>query len=361
MRNYHVAGELALTTSQKGFNLYQANRPGSRGPVPFATTSPFEQGIQFTIEASRRLGEKLSPKEASSYWTHETKKIAIQDPVGFMWNLARKTLYFFQQFQLTDHYNIDFMSQFVLFFRIPFFTFNLILPFGMAGMAVNLFRSRKSLVSGLIFSSYASTLIIFFTVTRYRLPLLIILIVFAVMGMADLLSYARKKQLSQIGVYSAILVAFIVIESLPTRRQGDVTAYLNTHAIILNSKGLGGEAVEYWKKSSEMKGQYSAFANLSLAGKYAGREDIERADYYLTRIHDDSFAAAQKYSLIGDIMIREKRIKDAISAYEKSLQINSGQRGVRQRLVKIFSKIDKRRAVAEYEKLRYVSSFYDIL
>jgi len=53
MRNYLVAGKLALTTSQGGFNLYLRNSLGNPDPyyrpVPFATSSPFEQGIQLQV------------------------------------------------------------------------------------------------------------------------------------------------------------------------------------------------------------------------------------------------------------------------------------------------------------------------
>jgi hypothetical protein len=59
-------------------------------------------------------------------------------------------------------------------------------------------------------------------------------------------------------------------------------------------------------------------------------------------------------------MLQQKQIKRAIQAYKKSLAINSGQRHIREKLVKIFDKIDKKRALVEYEKLKYISSFYDL-
>jgi len=120
-RNYAVAQKFALTTSQSGFNLYLANKPGGFGPVTFASTSPFEQGIHFTIEASKRAGKTLTPTEASAYWTSEIIKYAISRPGAFLKTLLQKTVYFFQQFQLTDHYCINFISRFVTFFKFPYF------------------------------------------------------------------------------------------------------------------------------------------------------------------------------------------------------------------------------------------------
>ena len=190
--------------------------------------------------------------------------------------------------------------------------------------------------------------------------MLIILIPFAVMGINNLLSYIKKRQFNKIGIYSTIAIALFVIEFLPVRGTGDMTAYYNTHAINLNSKGFEDEAIQYWEKSSRMRKPYSAFANLALAGKYYRKGDIQKAAYYLDRIPDNSFAAAPKYEMIGDMMMDQRQIKKAISAYEKSLEINSGQRRTRIKLVKIYRKIDKQRALQEYEKFKYISSFYDI-
>jgi tetratricopeptide (TPR) repeat protein len=365
IRNYKVSGEFVVTASQSGFNLYIANNPQNKDPyyrpLPFATTSPFEQGVQFTIEASKRVGEKLSPQEASSYWIREVIKTATQQPAAFIWKIFQKTLALFNRFEAGDHYHIDFVSDFAQFFRFPYLALWSILPFGMAGMAANVLGSKKLLSVSSVFVLYGLTLIVFFPTSRFRLPMLTILIPFAVMGISNLRSYMKQKQFNKIGLYSAIAIGFFVVEFLPIRGINDMTAYYNTHAIILNSKGLKDEAIKYWEASSQMNRAYSAFANLSLAEKYYKKGDIQKAVYYLDKITEDSFAAAQKYALLGDMMMQEKQIKRAIHAYEKSLAINSGQRHVRKKLVKIFEKIDKRKAMVEYEKLQYVSSFYNIL
>lgn len=364
VRNYLVSGEIAPSTSHSGFNLYLGNNlqnpdPYYR-PVPFASSSPFEQGVQFTIEASRRANKKLSSQEASSYWTYQVIKEALERPAAFLWKIFQKALVFFNRFEAGDHYNIGFISSFVPFFRLPFFSFWLILPFGMAGMAANIARSRKSLAVCSIFFLYAFTLITFYTSMRLRAPMLIILIPFAVMGITNILSYIRNRQFNRIVIYTAIAAVFFVIEFLPVQGTNDITAYYNTHAIILDSKGFEDEAIEYWEKSSRMNKPFSAFANLCLVEKYYRKGDVQKAAYYLDKIPDDSFAAASRYELIGDIMLHEGKVKKAISAYKKSLEINSGQRKTRLKLIKIYDKTDKKKASEEYEKLKYISSFYNI-
>ena len=365
VRNYRVAGRLALTTSQAGFNLYLGNNlenpdPYYR-PAPFAWSSPFKQGIQFTIEASRRTNKRLSPGEASSYWTHEVVKIALEQPAPFTWKICQKILAFFNQFEAGDHYHVGFVSNFVKFFKFPFFSLWLILPFGMAGMAVTIFGSRKLLALSSIFLLYAATLIAFHTNTRYRLPLLVVLIPFAVMGIGCLFSFIKNRQIKGIVIYLSIAIAFFIVEFLPVRGTGDMTAYYNTHAIILNSKGFEDKAMQYWEESSRMNKPFSAFANLSLAARYFMKGDMQKAVYYLDKIPDNSFVAASKYEIKGDFLANQGQIEKAISAYQRSLEINSGQRRAQLKLARIYNRIDKKRALQEYKKLSYISLFYDVL
>ncbi|MBW1893997.1 MAG: tetratricopeptide repeat protein [Deltaproteobacteria bacterium] len=360
IRNYRVAGKTSATVSQSGFNLYMCNNLEYGYPLPFATTSPFDQGIQFTIEASRRSGKKLTPGEASSYWTNEVIKTALEQPKAFMWRIFRKVLAVFNRHEKGDHYHMGFLSNFVAFFKFPFPGICLILPIGMAGMAIKMFGSRKSSALAAIFLVYASTLIAFFINIRVRLPLLVILIPFAAVGINCVVSYIEEKQLEKIAIFLIVTISFFIIAFIPMRRSGDMTAYYNTHAIILDSKGLENEAIAYWEKSSRMKRHYSPFADLSLAKKYYNKNDIPRALNYLENISEDSFAASHKYTLTGDIMMQQKQIEKAVEAYEKSLEINSGHRRTRKKLIKTLLKTDKKRATEEYKKLKYISSFYDL-
>ncbi len=360
IRNYMVAGESSATPSQSGFNLFICNNIKEGYPVSFASTAPAEMGIHFTIEASRRVGKKLSPGEASRYWTNEVLRTALEDPGAFTWRQVRKLLNFVNWFEKGDHYHIGFLSDYIRFFKFPFLGLWLLLPFGMTGMILNMFRSRKASALSAIFIIYALTLVAFFTNARVRLPLLVVLIPFAVLGLDIFLSYIKSDQLKNVLIYSVVVLTFFIIEFLPVRDTNDMTAYLNTHAIVLNSKGLEDEAIEYWERSSSLEKHYSDFANISLAGKYYTRGDMQNAVYYINKITDDSFAAANKYDMIGDMMVTQGQLENAISAYEKALQFNSGLRATRTKLIKVLWRVDKQKALEENDRLEYINSFYNL-
>ena len=365
IRNYLVAGKVGLTTTQTGFNLYLGNNPGNPDPYyrpdPFASSSPFEQGIQFTIEASRRAGKSLSSEEASRYWTGEVLHMAMSEPAAFAMKVWQKTLVLFNRFEACDHYDIDFIGNFVRFFKFPFIGIWLILPLGLAGMLTAGTKNRTAFALSAILGVYALTLIIFFTNARYRLPMVVILIPFAVSGLERFIASCREKNPRHVYAYLAVVTVFAIIAFLPVRGTDDRTAYYNTHAIILDSKGFPDEAVRYWKMSSDMHKPFSAFANLSLAGKYAQKGNIQEAHSFLEKIRDDSFAAAFKYELMGDILIRQRKPEMAIQAYETSLKINSGLRIPRTKLIHLYRIKDPEKAVQEEEKLKYINSFYDLM
>ena len=365
IRNYRVAGELALTTTQTGQNLYYGNNPNSEAPyyrpAPFASSSPFEEGVQFSIEASRRQGKKLSHREASLYWTAEVIKTAIQSPGIFFWKLIRKILALFNRFESGDHYHIGFVSNFIRFFKLPFLSLWLLLPFGLAGMVVDGLESRVSRAMVTVFCLYGLTLVVFFSSTRLRLPLLIILIPFAIKGVRHLLLFIKERPPARTKIYVTLVIVFFVMEFLPVRGTGDMTPYYNTHALILDSRGFKLDAMQYWEKSSQMNREFSVYAHLSLAGKYFKSHNIDKAFYYLEKVPDNSFAAAHKYELFGDIMMEQKQVEKAVEAYEKSLEINSGQKKVLLKLLLIYGKTDEQKAEQTHDKLKYVASFYNVL
>jgi len=364
IRNYVVAGELALTTSQSGFNLFMANNINNPDPyyrpVPFASSSPFEQGIQFTIEASRRVGKKLTSREASDYWTAQTIKQAVSNPFVFAVKTGQKFLVVFNNFEACDHYNIEFISNFAKFFKIPFLNFWMVFPLFMLGVITSC-KDRRTKVLITVLSIYGATLIIFFTNGRYRLPMMSVMIPFAALGIAQLYSDLKKKLYVLFTKHTAVCAVCLVVAFLPVRATDDVTAYYNTHAIILSSKGYINEAMLYWKKSSEMNKPFSDFANLSLADLYYRRGYIQEGNTYLHKIKDDSFAAAQKYQIMGDLLIYKKEPDAAAAAYEKSLSINSGQRLPRKKLIELYKIKDPQKTQNELQTLKYIESFYDLM
>ncbi|MBI9082516.1 MAG: glycosyltransferase family 39 protein [Desulfobacterales bacterium] len=362
VKNYRETGQMALTAAG-GFNLYLANNPDNPcpyyRPVPFAVSTPAFQATQFTIEASRRSGRRLSSREASAFWTREVFDRTRDRPGWFVGKLFQKVLALFNRFESADNYDIDFISRFVTFFSLPFFCIGLMIPLGMAGILRAMIKKERSAVHLFLISFvYASTLVLFFTNIRIRLPLLVVWIPYAVYGLWSIIEDICQYRAKAAGLFLGMVLFFAIISRISLSCSDDLTGHYNTHAVNLMRKGREAEAISFWKASAEMEKPYSAYANLSLAGYYFNRGFPEKALGYLDRIPDSSFAAAQRYERIGDLLL-PGNVGGAVAAYEKSLSNNSGQLEPRMKLLRLFKRYDPRRAEIESQKIDYVASFYN--
>ncbi len=364
-RNYRVSNTIGITSSQAGFNLYLGNNLENSGPyyrpVPFAVPSPFKQGIQFTIEASGRSNMKLTPDQASSFWMREVIRTGIEQPEALFYKLLQKALVLINRFEAGDHYHIGFISDFVTFFKFPLPGFGLIFPFGMAGILLVFRKNKVAFALLAVCCLYGVTLIAFFCNTRYRLPMVIVLIPYAVLGFKEFLGAIRRQKRQKIIAYTFMIILFAVISNLPVKGTKDLSAYLNTHALILNKKGNHREAIKYWRKSSEMNQPFSAFANLSLAGQHFRMGNISIARFYLNKIREGSFAGAMKHHMQGLIYENLGNLEKAAAEYRKALKINSGLKRVHKKLIRIYQRIDNQQAKKQMEQLNYIETFYDLM
>lgn len=362
IRNYRVAGEFVLTTPQSGFALYAGNRLGNPDPyfrpVPFAIPEPSEQMIQMTIEASRRQGRTASAAEASAFWARETLREMAGRPGQAVWKLLQKTLAVFHRSETCDHYHLGFVSSFVPILRLPFLAFWGIFPFGMAGALMAARNSRPARYLLALAVSYAGTLVLFYPGARFRLPLVAVLLPLAAAGILAAALAVRAGESRRLGAPAAAFLLAAVVQFLPLRAADDLAAFYNTHAILLHERGRTPEAISYWRSAAERKEPYSAFSNLALAGLYLNARDAESATRSVLRIPDDSFAAALKYDFWGDIHVVRGRLDLAAGAYARALGQNSGLRATREKLIRVYDRLDAAKAAAERERLQDIAAFY---
>ncbi|MCF8056679.1 MAG: hypothetical protein K9K37_08575 [Desulfocapsa sp.] len=366
IRHYQINDHIRITPLQSGFLLYANNNYSNSSPyyqpVAFASSHPKEQGIQFTIEASRRMGRKVTAAEASNFWKKEVLSTVIENPWYWLKKLGQKSLSFLSFAEVDDHYHIGFIASLVPWFAYPFFPSWLFFLLGITGLtaAVMLNRSRTPLWPlAVIFFSYGATLILYSTGTRFQLPLLVILLPVSVFTGERVFFLFREKAWKKISACLFLLVSFTVLGLLPLQGGRPMAGHYNTYAFLLNRNGQESDAVIWWEKSAILNEPYSAYANLFLSGKYYHRYGKDKAVTTLEEIPDSSFVAAAKYASLGDILLHHGQVEQAQEHYEKSLAINSGQKRVHQELIDILRRKNDKRLKKEIEKLQLIKSFYN--
>jgi hypothetical protein len=345
-----------------GFEFYLGNHlDGSErpyySPVRFATASPSTHGVQFTIEASHRLGRDLSLSESSAYWTAEVVKQARARPGEFGKRLFRKALVVFHRSEEADNQSIRSLRHHVPFFRIPLLAFWLVMPLGMAGLVVFSARDPRARTLLAVVLVYCLTMIAVFSNMRIRLPLLLVLIPYAVLGLRSLLQRDAWNARTAT-VYAVLVLAFGALANAPLPGAGDLSGSHNDHAAALFRTGRTDEAARVLEESIARGGHYAEYAKISLAGLRMLEDDEAGARALLDTIPDDGELAASKQIYLGDLARWRDDLAGAAAAYEKAVSIHRGDVMTRRKLIQVLAKVAPERVPAEQAELERVLRFY---
>ena len=195
-----VGGDLVLLTSNAGMNFYvgnhAANSTGRYRPPPFAHANPLHEELDFEAEPLRRTGQTertMRPSELSRFWFREAAKEIRDDPGHFFRHTWRKTRLFFNHFEVPDNQSYYYFREHVApMLRLPLPTWGLLLPLGLLGMALSA-SNRRALFLSVCFAGYALSVILFFNLSRYRLPMAPLIIVFASFAVFELAALVRRR------------------------------------------------------------------------------------------------------------------------------------------------------------------------
>jgi len=185
-RNYVVADDFVLITGQAGQNFFignhRKNRTGEYKAPDFVEAHPFHEQEDFRKEGERRTGHAMPPSELSRFWFGEALREIRADPKHFRSHLLRKTRVFFNDYEVPDNQSFAFFAHYLSrLLAAPLPTFGFLLPLAVCGAAFAR-SNRRALFLALFVLVYSASVIAFFNMSRYRIPLLPALFVLAAVG-----------------------------------------------------------------------------------------------------------------------------------------------------------------------------------
>lgn len=192
IRNYAVGHEFALLTTGGGEVFYIGNNADANGrylPPPFVHAEPDREHDDFIARAGELSGRKLTPGESSSFWLRQGLGWIRSNPGAWLRLLGRKMIIFWNAYELPDNYNYYEVRQILLrplslpglflFAPLSLFTFGLVTPLGLVGIALTWRRWRDLLLVYLVLFGYMGTVLLFFNFSRFRVPIVPFLCLFA--------------------------------------------------------------------------------------------------------------------------------------------------------------------------------------
>lgn len=219
IRNVVVAHEFSLVSSHGGLNFYIGNHDGATGfyqVVPGVTPNITGQQEDVRRVASAALGRSVTDSEASDYFVNQSLSWMTSHPADAAWLMARKLGWTFRAQHIALPYSYPFYQYdaptWLRFFPIgPW----LLIPLGLVGLLFAAPRTphpahpRTAFLLWCAFvPCYSAAVALFFIAERYRLPLLVPLVV----GAGGAVDYAwRLASARQFRALAAPLVTALII------------------------------------------------------------------------------------------------------------------------------------------------------
>ena len=324
IRNYVVGHDFVLTTSQAGQNFYIGNNPMARGffeNPPHIRLNPKYEEADFRAEALRRTKRKfMKPSEISNYWFKEGVQFIQTHPGKALRLLLRKTAMFWNRFEIPDNYNYYFVRHKVLILRILFLSFGIIAPLGLFG----LFLARKlpgTWLFIIFIFGYMASIVPFHMASRYRLPIVPVLIVFAGYTLARASHAVRAGAFKKIilGLVSVAAIAMIVNWKV-VDETGTFKAPLTDLGVIAAEAGDYDKAMSYYEEALEIDPHYApALYNTGNALVEQGQFDKAVAAYQKVLEADPEFLVA--YENLGKSYIKIGRFEEALETFDRVLSL----------------------------------------
>jgi len=192
-RNILLSKEFTFISSNSGINLYIGNHPD------FETKFNIRNGVEWRALRLEALSAGAStPAEDNRYFLEQTIKNVISHPFAVLFTGLKKIIISFSGDETSRNFSIDPLrkhskaARVLLWkwkiFGVTVFAFptGLIVPFSIMGLLIfslNKVKSKRvffnGILPGLVAFSHIFGMILFFPCTRYRLPVVVLLIPYA--------------------------------------------------------------------------------------------------------------------------------------------------------------------------------------
>lgn len=224
LRNALVGRDFEIISWNGGVNFYIGNHPNMDGTLAVRPGLRWETLMHFPktragLDRHSEWSKWFYKSTLRLMWAHKKRTIA---------NLMRKFLWVWYGPEIQrneDEYYLRKVSPMyaVLLWRKGNFgfPFGVIAPLALLGMTMNFHSRRKLLLLyGYVFTQVLM-LVAFFPCSRYRAPMVPILLIFAAAAIFEIISLIRRKRIGDLIPLACMLIAFAVVPSIsPPRFQG---------------------------------------------------------------------------------------------------------------------------------------------
>jgi 4-amino-4-deoxy-L-arabinose transferase-like glycosyltransferase len=323
LRNYVVAKEWVLISTNGGINLYIGNNP--RASETVGARPGFEwQRLQ---RNAQRNGVE-SPTAADRYFRQETLDYLREDPLGFLQGLGRKTGRLLAARELPRNQDLYAHAEHssllkALVFRLGGFAlpFGLVAPLALLGIVTSLKGGRGRLVAAGIPALYALSIVLFFVSSRYRVVLAPPLVIFAAHGVHWIGTREAKwwvAGVALVAVAAALVNRSVASPADATNFAAEMHTVLGHQSLVRNDLGAAEEELRRALQIDPESDEAHDFLGVVRLRESRWTDAIE----HLSRATTINPTFAEAHVHLGDAWAGQDSVGRAIAQYEKAVAID---------------------------------------
>lgn len=220
VRNAVAGDDLVLISSQGGVNLFIGNNPASDGSaavIPGARPGLWESYHDSIAMAEKAEGRALKPSEVSRHFLKRALAFVRHHPGDWFELTLKKVGYFWNQAEFTNNQPVRFFAErygpVVGWMPIGFW---LVGPLSLLGLILSLRRWRRFFPLYGFVLVYSASVIVFFVCTRFKMPVMPVLIILACGAVEWLMRTLKLKRWRPLVVALLLLIpAFWWVNAKP--------------------------------------------------------------------------------------------------------------------------------------------------
>ena len=337
IRNYMHFKDFILVTADGGKVFFHGNGPGATGMerADLAHQGFIEEGqaepdyahVLFRNGARTLSGAPLTPSKCSHFWVDRALGHMATYPAQALFLELKKFCFFWGNYEVHD---VDSTyKNYVTIQSWPLIPFGLIAALGVVGMGLSIKRFREAFLLYWTVLIYLISVLVFFAASRYRLPAIPFLCIFAACVISDLFLHAQDKNWKKCGAYLGIIMVVIAGTNFPFRDeikrfdqwQQATRIHYSLGGIMLFKKGLYPEAIREFQKTIALQPGLAPAYNY-LGKSYAMLSDYKQAEEAFKRVVQLAPDIDIGYMNLGLLYELKGDTSQAILYIRKALSLN---------------------------------------
>jgi len=324
-RNWLIGGDFVPISTNAGVTFAQGNNEQTKGAcvvvLPGFTGAIKTQQQEEMEIAAQALGRTVKPSEASRYWFGIGLKFIKDHPYDYLRLLGNKLIWSLHNRESPCSYNFYAERRLVPVLRFLPMPFSLLLGFSVFGMAIAWKSGKETRILILYVICIFCGLLLFFVTSRYRMPAVPVLAIFAGFGLVRAIEMLRAKQIMAIGKPAlcagvAMLASLVPYPMPPITMEAPVNLGIS-HMML----GQSDKAIAQFREALRINPHYAyAYRCLADAEAQAGNfrdaiRDYKKAIALNPSDHLAHFGLGMAFSQL-------LRFHDAIAPFEKAVRLS---------------------------------------